>query len=287
MEQTVYVDLYFLINFSMDFLCFFLASRLLGERPPTFRTVMASLIGGVYANVSLILGAHGIVALAADLLSCVLMCAVAFGVRKKARRLPLYVLVYFAVSMTLGGFMTALFNLLNRTPLGDIRSAEEGLSAWLLALLAAVSALMTLWGGKYFRRRTSKRNVRLSVFWGGKSADLKALCDSGNMLRDPISGKLCVIASVDALKGVLPTDMINAVRDRGKSIGALSAAVVGMRVIPVRTAAGESMMFAVNPEGIVVEDGESKYRVDALLALSDIGEIADGAEALLPSELLS
>ena len=287
MEQTVYVDLYFLINFSMDFLCFFLASRLLGERPPTFRTVMASLIGGVYANVSLILGAHGIVALAADLLSCVLMCAVAFGVRKKARRLPLYVLVYFAVSMTLGGFMTALFNLLNRTPLGDIRSAEEGISAWLLALLAAVSALMTLWGGKYFRRRTSKRNVRLSVFWGGKSADLKALCDSGNMLRDPISGKLCVIASVDALKSVLPTDMINAVRDRGKSIGALSAAVVGMRVIPVRTAAGESMMFAVNPEGIFVEDGESKYRVDALLALSDIGEIADGAEALLPSELLS
>lgn len=287
MEQTVYVDLYFMINFSMDFLCFYLASRLLGAKLSALRAAIAAVIGGIYANLALIWGLGGAGAIIADLISCALMCAIAFGVRKKARRLPAYILVYVAVSMTLGGFMTALFNLLNRTALGDIRRAEEGISAWLLAVLAAVSAVMTLIGGRYFRRRTSKKNVRLKIAFDGKNTDISALCDSGNMLRDPISGKLCVIASVDAIGDILPKEVVSAVRDGGKSIGALSAAVAGMRIIPTRTAAGGSMMFAVKPESISVEDDRGSYTVDALLALSAMGEISDGAAALFPTELLA
>ena len=287
MEQTVYVDLYFMINFSMDFLCFYLASKLLGIRLSALRAALASVAGGVYANLSLIWGIGGFWGLAVDALCCSLMCVIAFGVRKKARRLPVYILVYVAVSMTLGGFMTALFNLLNRTALGDIQSAEDGISAWLLAVLAAISAALTLVGGRYFRRRTSKKNVNLKISVGGKETGVSALCDSGNMLRDPISGKLCVIASVDALKDILPREVVSAVHDGGKSVGALSAAVVGMRIIPAKTAAGDSMMFAVKPERISVEDVRGSYTVDALLALSSMGEISDGATALFPTELLA
>ena len=287
MEQTVYVDLYFLINFSMDFLCFYLASKLLGIKLSVLRSAAASAVGGVYANLSLLWGLYGIAALALDVVSCALMCVIAFGIRKKARRLPIYVLVYIAVSMTLGGFMTALFNLLNRTVFGEIQPAEDGISAWMLTLLAVISAMLTLLGGRFFRHRTSKRNVRLKISIGGKSADISALCDSGNMLRDPISGKLCVIASADALRDILPRDVLSAVRDGGRSIGALSAAVAGIRIIPARTAAGDSMMFALRPESISVEDEGGGYDVDALLALSTMGEVSDGAVALFPTELLA
>lgn len=287
MEQTVYVDLYFLINFSMDFLCFYLASKLLGIKLSALRSAIASAVGGIYAGLALVWGLGGIAGLSLDALSCALMCAIAFGVRGKARRLPMYVLVYVAVSMTLGGFMTALFNLLNRTVFGEIAPSEDGISAWLLAVLAVISAALTLLGGKFFRRRTSKRNVRLKISIGGKSADISALCDSGNMLRDPISGKLCVIASADALRDILPREVLRAVGDGGKSIGALSAAVAGIRIIPTRTAAGDSMMFALRPESISVEDGEGGYDVDALLALSTMGEVSDGAVALFPTELLA
>lgn len=287
MGQTVYGDLLFLINFSMDFLCFYLASKLLGIKLSALRSVIAAVLGGIYADLALVFGVRGIASLVLDAFACTLMCSVAFGFRKKARRLPIYVLVYIAVSMTLGGFMTALFNLLNRTVFGEIQPSEDGISAWLLAVLAVISAVLTLLGGRFFRRRTSKRNVRLKISIGGKSADISALCDSGNMLRDPISGKLCVIASADALRDILPNDVWRAVRNGGKSIGALSAAVAGMRVIPTRTAAGDSMMFALRPERISVEDGESGYDVDALLALSTMGEVSDGATALFPTELLA
>lgn len=286
MEQTVYADLYFMINFSMDFLCFYITSRLIGCKLSALRAAIASAIGGVYANILLLSGLSGIGAIAVDMLACALMCAVAFASRRQLRRLPLYTLVYLAVSMVLGGFMTAMFNLLNRTSLGGMSGSEEGISVWLFVALAAASALMTLAGGRFFRHRTSKKNVSLEITLGGRSVELTALCDSGNMLRDPISGKLCVIVSVDSLEDILPDEVISAVKHQGKNIGTLRAAGIGMRVIPARTAAGDAMLLAVRPEKISVEDGGRSYSVDALLALSAIDEISDGAAALFPVDLL-
>ena len=47
MGQTVYVDLYFLINFSMDFLCFFLTAKLLDRRLGIGRGLIGAALGGL------------------------------------------------------------------------------------------------------------------------------------------------------------------------------------------------------------------------------------------------
>lgn len=285
MEQTVYADLYFFINFSMDFLCFYISSRFLGTRISALRTAVASAVGGIYAVLSLVWGLAGINAVLLDLLSCALMCAIAFGSLGRARRLPIYILVYVAVSMTLGGFMTALFNLLNRTSLGNVATDEDDLSVWVLAILAVISAVFTLMGTRYFRRKTSKKEVSVSVSFGGKSKNISALCDSGNMLRDPISGKLCVIVSLDAVRDILPRELIaflnNGARDPDAALG------TGVRVIPTVTAMGEGMLFALAPDSIFVDDGKDKYAVDAFLALSELSDFSGGAKALFPTELLA
>ena len=112
MEQTVYVDLYFLINFSMDFLCFFLTSRILRGPIRFGRMTAGAAVGGIYADLALFLPLAGAAALGTDLLACGAICFITYGKKGERRSLPVYVLVYTAVSMTLGGFMTAFFNLL-------------------------------------------------------------------------------------------------------------------------------------------------------------------------------
>ncbi|MBR4014238.1 MAG: sigma-E processing peptidase SpoIIGA [Clostridia bacterium] len=169
MEQTVYVDLFFVINFSMDFLCFFLASQLLGSKLSPWRTVAASALGGIYANMTLFMSVSGIWELALDILVCALMCVVSFG---RIKHLFAHVCVYIAISMVLGGFMTALFELLNKIelPLGEIEG--DGISAWLLLFLAVVSGALTLFGGKFFRRTSSRKYTAVTVTLSGKSATL-------------------------------------------------------------------------------------------------------------------
>ncbi len=285
MARTVYVDLFFLINFSMDFLCFFLTSRLLGDRLKVLRMICACVIGGLYSDVALFIRVDGFLALTLDISVCVLMCLIVFGARK---RLLVYIAAYAAVSMLLGGFMTALFSLLNRFYPRDASVGGDGISAWALLALAAVSAALSLFGGRALKKRASKKYGSVIVCIGGKEKRLSAFCDSGNLLRDPIGGKLCVPVAVSALEGIVPKDICDAVRK--KNVASLCRASAPfaerIRLIPAKTAFGDGMLVALRADSVALEEGKDKREIDALIALCDVNTFGDGCLALLPSEIL-
>ena len=288
MGQTVYVDLLFMINFSMDFLCFFLCARLLDRKLSLPRVLMASAIGGLYSNVALFIKIGKIFALVIDIGVCVLMCAVAFHRKGKISTLPLNVLVYFAISMALGGFMTAIFNLLNKVNLPIEKNSSDGISVWAFSVLAIISAVITLVGGRFFKKRTSHKSADVKITYNGKSKTLLALADSGNLLREPISGKACIIADISSLSDILSKDMVSAARK--KDISAIKnfsdRDAKSVRIVPIRTAGGEGILLALKVESVTVDSGHGESEVDAFIVLSDIKESADGRQALLPTELL-
>ena len=289
MGQTVYVDLFFLINFSMDFLCFFLTSRLLSRPMSLARGIFGAAIGGLYSDIALFLNVGRIWSLILDFVACGVMCAVVFGERKKARSLPLYILVFTAISMTLGGIMTALFNLFNRMPFFDgvTQVESDGISVWVFALLAAISGVITLMGGSFFRRRTAQTRATVELRYEGKSVCLRAMADSGNLLRDPLSGKPCVIADIGAVSALLPQDIINAAREGSGRLEKIDAKnAKNIRLIPTDTVSGKGMLIGVRVERITVDVGGRSHGVDAIIALAKLDGGADGNEALLPSGLL-
>ena len=289
MGQTVYVDLFFLINFSMDFLCFFLTSKLLSRPLSPARGILGAAFGGIYSNIALFLNFGQIWSLALDLLACAAMCAIVFGERKRARSLPLYILVFWAISMTLGGIMTALFNLFNRIAIFDevTQMESDGISVWVFALLAALSGVITLMGGSFFRRRTAQSRATVELCYGGKRIRLQAMADSGNLLRDPLSGKPCVIADIEAVSALLPKDIVMAAREGGGRLDKIEMKnAKNVRLIPADTVSGKGMLIGVRVEGITVDVGGKSHGVDAIIALAELDGRADGNDALLPSGLL-
>ncbi len=285
MGQTVYVDLFFMINFSMDFLCFFLTSQLLGTKLKLLRAVCASALGGIYACMALFLSVGSVAAIIIDIAVCVLMCVVTFGARGS---LAAHSAVYIAVSMILGGFMTALFSLLNRAQLPLDGVGNDGISAWVLVLLAATSAVITLFGGRSFRRRSARTYTKVRIVISQKSRTLNAFCDSGNLLCDPISSKPCIIVSINALDGVLPKELADIARDKSfEAVTSLDRETAKrVRLIPAKTAFGSGMLIAMRADKILMGEADAMREVDALLALCDAKEMGEGCEALVPTELL-
>lgn len=282
--QTVYVDLYFLINFSMDFLCFFLAARLLSQRLSLPRTLLASALGGIYANIALFLPVSALAALLIDMAVCALLCAVALLRPHEGRRLPLFVLVYVATSMVLGGVMTALFHLFNRLalPISDIES--DGISVWLLAVLVLISALLTRLCGCLFARRAGRREATVTIALDGRIRTLTALCDTGNQLREPISGKPCIVVDCDRLAGFLSEELLASARaERPPDASLLAQYATRIRLVPAYAATGSRPLLALRVDHVTVGDKESPHEVDALVVLSPLRGTAD---ALIPPELL-
>ena len=289
MGESVYVDLFVLINFSMDFLCFFLTANLLNRPFVITRALLSSIVGGIYADLALFFSAGKLLSFVIDLGVCSLLCAIAFGQRRKAKELPLFLLVYLAVSMALGGIMTALFQLLNRSSiLENVEMSEgDGISVWTFFLLALLSGIITFLSGRFFRKKTAKAEATVEIFYEGKQASLSAMSDSGNLLREPLSGKPCIVADIHAMEQVLPREIILAARANAVSLEKIPVQhAKRVRLVPTKTAAGQGMLLAIRAERIAVDCGKGAHEIDALIALADLGKSADGNEALLPSVLL-
>ncbi len=291
MGGEVYADLLFLVNFSMDFLGFYLCARLLHRPLSLWRGVLASALGGVYAVAVLFLTVGKVPAFLLDALVCVALCAVAMaGRHERWKSLLRLCALYLLISVLLGGAMTLLYSQLNRIPGLTDQVAEDGLSAWLFFILAIISAVLTALWGRCFKRTTHKR-VDVIIEQNGASVRLAGLCDSGNLLRDPISGKPVIPADTVHLAPLLPPPLLRAVKsDRvTEAIESMPSDVArSVRLIPARTALGERMMIAFAPERIYLcEVGRhDKRQVSALIAPTALTGKKDGIAALVPSELM-
>ena len=283
--QTVYIDLYFFINFSMDFLCLYLTARILSERLSPLRGILASVIGGVYACSALLLGVGGVGGFAVDLAFGLIITAVALAKKGSVGRVFLQALVFAATSTALGGIMTALFYLFNKTGIFDFvkETDGDGISVWIFFILALISGVLTLLGGKGLTKRLSASEVMVEITIGGRTVTLRGISDSGNLLCEPLSGKPCVIVDRARLASVLPSELV--CPDRGDALSALGGLCEETRkrvvLIPASTATGEGMLVGLRAERIVIEAGGKKREADAVIALSDIE-----AGALVPSCLL-
>ena len=161
MEQTVYLDLFFLINFSMDFLGLFLSAKLLSRHLSVKRSILASVFGGAYACITLMFSFGGLLGLIIDVLACGIIGMIAVLKKRKLKAAAFFSIVYAAVSIVLGGFMTVSFTFFNKIGLDKMFGTDEGgggISVWLFALLALLSGVASLLGGRFFKKKSSINN---------------------------------------------------------------------------------------------------------------------------------
>ncbi|MBQ8309667.1 MAG: sigma-E processing peptidase SpoIIGA [Clostridia bacterium] len=286
MIQDVYVDLYFLINVSMNLLCLMITASLLHLRVKRWRAIVAASLGALYAVAALILGAGGILGFLADLAIAILMCTVTFTVRPLSFfHLLKCTAVQMLTSMLLGGIMTALYSLLNRIDLPLDSLEGDGLSVWSFAILSAIAALMTARGGRFLGRSAKTRCITVHATLFGKQITLRALVDTGNLLREPVSGKGVIVADRKTLLAALPRDVAQVLSASDPAVWLSDPAVAHrVRVIPIRTASGESLLPAILPETLHLTEGKTVLPTDHLIAPAELAASADGFDAVIGAE---
>ena len=276
MGGDVYGDLLFLVNFSMDYLCAYLTASLLRRRAVPWRLLSASLLGGIYAVAALFLPLSHRAALAADIAVCVVMCAILFWESGAPLRFfGVACALFVGVSMAMGGMMTALFNLLNRLELPEgLMGEADDLSAWMFALVAGVSTLAGLRGSHLLRRSAARRYARVTVVLGGRQIELQALLDSGNLCRDPISGKAVIFIDPQAARILI-----------GEGEARDPEIARRFRLIPMETVSGRRLHKAYLPDRVILKDSSGAHTVEALISPAETLRGAGGYQAIVSAEM--
>lgn len=289
MTVEVYADLLFLINAGMDGLCLLLTGKLLHRRLSRLRVWLAASLGGIYAVAALFMETGQATTLLADVGVCLLLCALVFAGKKRGGMggFLLSAAVYFLLSMTLGGIMTALYNLFNRMGVADwIPAGEDGPGAWLFALLALTGSGITLWGGRFFRRSAAVQTCRVTVELNGRQLELEGMVDTGNLLRDPLSGRVVICGETSLIIPFLPPALALALTEQ-RSVPSLSSDEARrLRLIPAASATGGGLLAGFLPDRLWItytRKGQTrKQEVSAVLATATL----TATQALVPAELI-
>jgi stage II sporulation protein GA (sporulation sigma-E factor processing peptidase) len=260
----VYLETVFAVNTLMNLLTLYIAGRLSGQRARLGRYLAASALGGLYAALMLLPFMQALGNVGVKIALSLIMAALSWRIRGWLPFLKGWASLVGVTAVGGGGAYAAAALLDSLQPWsGTVRVGENAL---LLTALGAVS--LALFSSSALRRRGgAPARCSLRIWQAGRRYELEALLDTGNMLREPVSGLPVVLLD----KGV-----------GGKLAGCWPAAVE----IPFGTAGGVSAVRAAPAERVdALCGGRWKRLGDVYLAVCD-GRLAGGVEALLPPAAL-
>lgn len=209
--MRVYLDLAVILNFLVDFLLILGTNRLAGYPMGVGKAALAAALGAGYGGACLLPGFAFLGNFLWRLVSLVLMAGIAFGWNRSAvQRGAVFVLL----SMALGGIATGF---------------GKG-SFWMLVLSAL---FMWLLCRVSFRGGAGQREyVPVELSWDGRKISLIALRDTGNTLRDPLTGEQVLVCGADVgieLLGLTEYQLRHPVETLASGV------LPGMRLIPYHT----------------------------------------------------
>ncbi len=179
--KTVYLDMVLLVNFCADYILLYMCSSLLHIKASLSRIVSAAALGAIYGAAAVIVPGTGILFLPVMLL----MCYVSFGKRKILTYIRI-LLVVFIFSLLLGGITEMLTEAFT-----EKKNMHFGIVALILGLFALI--VLVVCSQRLLNSQLNTQVVDAHICVGNEAFDTALLSDTGNLLRDPESGKCIII----------------------------------------------------------------------------------------------
>ena len=274
--KTLYIDVYFLINFTVDIISVYFAGIFSGRKPNSKRLIACGLVGALSACVVVLFNIKGILFVPA--LLCTSLLIAFFSYKKASFLLRFKIMIGFTVFETLiGGFVSSLFYILDKylaPKLSESAMGAQNRSFLLLALLilAAYFAIRLILS--IFEGRGAQRSVKLSGSFGEENFEISCLVDSGNMLRDPMANVPVIVAKKSALPKISKL-MEGKFED--------FEVKKRIRIIPTNSLGGEKILMGIRLDNVKIDS----YNVEeCIIALDESGGSFGGYDALVPSAIL-
>ena len=266
---VIYADILFLINFSLDYLCLFIAGRVQSRSQRALRLVGASLFGGAYAFLPYIFAMPMLISLPLHIAAATVICLIAYG-RSGIKRFVITVLTFIITSALLGGLITAIYSLTSGYSQGAYRE-PDALSFCIICLLSAGIALSY---GLICRKRINTRSAEIKITLGSTALSLRLLCDSGSLVTEPFSALPVIVVTSSSLPP--PYDMPES-----------EFFPEPIRIIPFSTSSGSGCFLGFRPQKIeIVRHGLKPKAIEAYIGIDTERKSYSGYDGLLPTTVL-
>jgi len=280
----IYLDVVFIINFILDFIIVKITGCILKRKSTFLRCITAAAISSCVLCVAYILFMEMLVRyyfIMMLIMNLITVILVFYHRRCKVCEIMRALVIYYIVSFLLGG----LINLMCVKSFGGVLFT---VSWWSVLLVGGMAFIVIRPLVLFIDRRREKESVYCDVEFevGGKRISVKGLLDTGNHLKEPMSGKPVQVAELSAVEGGFSEDFVSAVKRYYES-GIIDNGLYmekSIRMVPFRAVGtpGDKLLIAVMADIMKVKNELVEYAdKDVYIALYNGRLAGDGSYRIL------
>lgn len=193
--MKIYIDVLFFINFISTYLLLDITVKLSGNKVKSSRKLIGALLGAALSVSIFLLKEIGFLI---RILSFIIIPMCVFGFNKS------YILKHIIFFLISSLIMSAVFVFIEGF-YGSNVYVRQGviyfdIQVKRFIVIFLISYLAVKISAKLIKKRNQKKIVKIKILFNGESVELKALSDSGNLLKEPISKKSVTVSEWETVK---------------------------------------------------------------------------------------
>lgn len=209
--MTIYIDVVLIENLCMNYIILFATSYILRIKRRHFRLLVSALLGGIY---SIFTYMQILPVYSNPLIKIVLSVAMVYLAynAKNVKLLMKQIVIFYLTSFVFGGCAFALLYYVKPQEILMKNGMYIGTYPLKIALLGGIVGFtITVIAFKVVKYRMTKKDIFccIDIYLKEKHVKVKAIIDTGNMLKDPISRMPVIVVEKDILYEILPYGILN------------------------------------------------------------------------------
>ena len=209
--MTIYLDVVIIENLIMNSIIIYATAIITKSKIKHIRILISSLIGAIYSVLSYISNLAIFSNLFTKILLSIIMVYIAFN-PKDIKTLGKITLLFYLTSFVFGGVAFAMIYIIK--PQNILMKDGLFLGTYPLKTIflgAIVASIILITAFKVVKSKFSKKDMfcNINIKIQGKEKNIKVMVDTGNLLKDPISGMPVIVIEHTELYDILPKEILN------------------------------------------------------------------------------
>lgn len=278
--MTVYLDIVFLENLLMNYIIIYASGVVIKAEVKKLRLFIASSVGAIYTIVMYL----DVIPIYSNFIMKIVLSIVIVYISfkpKTVKKLIKEIVIFYLVSFVFGGCVFALMYFL-KPQMAEIRNGVfVGAYPLKVAIIGGMIAFIIIQASfKIVKTKISKKDMiyDMEIIINKKTVKIKALLDTGNLLKDPLTGLAVIVVEHKSLYTIIPKDILDNISkiiggdivDLSKNEG-FNKIISRFRIIPFSSLGKQNgLLLGIKADGInILVDEKTEHIKNAIIGIYD------------------
>ena len=275
--MSIYIDIILIENLIMNYIILYATAIISKNKVYHLRKILASLIGAIYVIIQYISKLNIYSNIIIKIILSIIIVIVAFK-SQNFKSMFKQLILFYVTTFTFGGVATYLIYVIK--PTNIIIKNGMYVGTYILKVIfigAIIGSIILIIAFKMTKNKITKKDMicQIKIRLNKKEKTINAMVDTGNMLKEPITGNPVVVVEKSVLYDLMPKDILNNIESiLGGDFEKISEDIKKeyipkLKIIPFSSLGKQNgMLLGIKPEKIIIINEQIKEeREDAIIGI--------------------